>query len=65
MFDFNKLSNEVEVKELYKILDSISEEVAILVNNVGVCVNDTLDKISIENTLRLHNVNMNSHTFMT
>ena len=52
VFDFNKLSNEIEVYELYKILDSISEEVVILVNNVGVGRIDALDKISIEETLR-------------
>ena len=67
VFDFGKLSSEESAEELRALLESqlAGIDVSVLVNNVGCLEGGTLDKHSIQSSMRLINVNVNAQTYMS
>lgn len=64
-FDFNELINTKNIERMYEILDSITEDVSILVNNVGKANVNLLHIQEISMILQQMRVNMFSQVFMS
>lgn len=64
-FDFNTLYTEEAAGKLKAILDSVQEDVAILINNVGVIDFGTLGEREIWKINLMINVNINAQTYMS
>ncbi len=62
VFDFAKLASAESVSDLESKLDQVlkDKEISILVNNVGMCKMDTMATATVDKTMMMINVNINS-----
>lgn len=65
VFDFKKLGSEQEINALKDKLDTITEDISILINNVGVLNTQRLNDVDIDAIVESVSVNVCAQTFMS
>lgn len=67
VFDFATLASPESVQELEQKLSAVTsgKQISILVNNVGFCKMAKMSEATIQDTMRMINVNVNSQAYMT
>ena len=65
VFDFAKLGSDEQVKSLKTLLDEVTNDISILVNNVGVLNMQRLNEVDINTIIESVSVNCCAQTFMT
>ena len=65
IFDFASLETEEIAQKLKDLLDSVNEDISILVNNVGVLHFGRLGDRDVKSINMMINVNINAQTYMS
>ena len=65
IFNFSSLETETSAQILKELLDSVQEDISILVNNVGVLHFGRLGDRDVQSINAMINVNINAQTFMS
>ena len=65
IFDFGKLDSEEAAQELKNLLESLKEDISILVNNVGALLYGRLSVQDESKISSMMNVNVNAMTYMS